>query len=331
MTPRTTPRLAFHASDAVRAALATIGRTEDLRFSPDGRLLAIAGFTKNRCLILRIQLKATPDGPCVTANDFMELASEGITKVHGVDFLDDRTLALANRDRRATIVQLPEGELGGRQCEVPTLQEIRTTPFCRVKAPGSIGVMRDPGGGVSVLVCNNYIHRVTRHVLDPDDGYRVTRNQVFLRRGLKIPDGVAVSGDGEWIAISSHHTNDVKVFSTSARLGRLAKAVGIMKDANFPHGLRFTADGRYLLVADAGSQAVNVYARGDTWAGPHEPVRSALVLDDETFARGRVNLEEGGPKGIDIDRTGTVVAVTCDTQPLAFYSLADFIGELPLS
>jgi DNA-binding beta-propeller fold protein YncE len=187
--------------------------------------------------------------------------------------------------------------------------------------------MREPGGGVSVLVCNNYIHRVTRHVLEPEAGYRVKRNQVFLRRGLKIPDGVTVSSDGQWIAISSHHTNDVKVFSTSARLGRLAKAVGILKNANFPHGLRFTADGRYLLVADAGSPVVHVYVRGETWAGTREPVRSAVVLDDKTFARGRENVEEGGPKGIDIDPTGTVVAVTCDTQPLAFYALADFIGE----
>ena len=32
----------FKASAAVRAALSAIGRTEDLRFSPDNRLLAIA-------------------------------------------------------------------------------------------------------------------------------------------------------------------------------------------------------------------------------------------------------------------------------------------------
>ncbi|UVK57266.1 hypothetical protein DBIPINDM_003762 [Mesorhizobium sp. AR02] len=42
------PAIAFTASEGVRAALSAIGRTEDLRFSPDNRLLAIAGYARKR-------------------------------------------------------------------------------------------------------------------------------------------------------------------------------------------------------------------------------------------------------------------------------------------
>lgn len=319
-------QIPIRATEPVQAALGDVGRTEDLRFSPDGTLLVLAGFTKKRCLVLRVGVETGEQGPLVTIDDHMYVTSDGISNVHGVDFLDSRTLALANRDRRATVIRLPDGEPGGKTYHAPCLEEIRSRPFCRVKAPGSIGVLRRPDGSVSVLVCNNYIHRVTRHELDPQRDYRVTRNEVFLRRGLNLPDGVGVSPDGEWVAVSGHHSNDVRLFSMSRRVGRLATAAGVMTGVNFPHGLRFTADGRFLLVAGAGSPVINVYERGETWAGEHAPVCKAVVLDADTFTRGRLTAEEGGPKGIDIHPAG-VVAVTCEEQTLALFALSAFTGE----
>ncbi|MGK2965137.1 MAG: YncE family protein [Tepidiformaceae bacterium] len=318
------PSAPLETTPAVDAALARVGRTEDARFSPDGRVLILAGFERKRCLLLRITVTHTPAGPNVSADDFMELVSDGITKVHGLDFIDTHTLAVANRDGRVSIVPIPPGELGGRMCDVAALAHVGTTLFCRVKAPGSIAVRREPDGTASLLVCNNYIHRVTRHVVDPSAGYQVTANSVFLRRTLKIPDGITVSHDNRWIAVSSHHTNNVKIFDGTKSLGRLAKPVGILRDAHYPHGLRFTADDRHLLVADAGSPAIHVYDSDSGWTGTHDP-RVVTVLDDETFARGRTNAEEGGPKGLDIDPSGTVVAVTCEEQSLAFHPLASFL------
>jgi len=55
------------------------------------------------------------------------------------------------------------------------------------------------------------------------------------------------------------------------------------------------------------------------------------VLDDDTFNRGRANPQEGGPKGLDLDRSGKVMAVTCEEQALAFFSLADVTGAEELS
>ncbi|TIT44856.1 MAG: hypothetical protein E5W75_24920, partial [Mesorhizobium sp.] len=92
------PGIAFKASAAVRAALSAIGRTEDLRFSPDNRLLAIAGYARKRLLVLRIDVEAGSDGPDVTIHGFMELTSGDMGEIHGLDFIDDRTLAIGNRD-----------------------------------------------------------------------------------------------------------------------------------------------------------------------------------------------------------------------------------------
>jgi hypothetical protein len=44
-------------------------------------------------------------------------------------------------------------------------------------------------------------------------------------------------------------------------------------------------------------------------------------MDDETFLRGRHNRREGGPKGIDVDPSTDVIAVTSECQPLAFFDL----------
>lgn len=319
------PQIEFKASDGVRAALSNLGRTEDVRFSPDNRLLAIAGFGRNRCLILRIDIEHGPTGPGIFIADHMELTSSGIGEVHGIDFVDDRTLAIANRNGLVAILKLPEGELAGRHCHVEPVRQIRGSPFCKLETPGSVAVKRETNGRLSLLVCNNYAHQVTRHVLSRRS-YRPWRNRVLLKRGLDLPDGIALSHNGQWIAVSSHNTNDIKMFYASAPLGPETEPAGILRNAIYPHGLRFTPDDRHILVADAGSPVIYVYDCETDWRGSRAPSRRIVVLDDDTFMRGRTNIQEGGPKGLDIDRSNNVVAITCEEQTLAFFPLASILG-----
>ncbi|MBZ9996916.1 hypothetical protein [Mesorhizobium sp. BH1-1-4] len=171
----TIPPVAFRASQAVRAALSALGRTEDLRFSPDNRLLAIAGFARKRCLLLRIDIEMRPDGPGITIHDFVELRSDGIGEVHGLDFIDDRTLVVANRDGQLAIFALPVESMAGQHREITALRRIDGKPFCKLRTPGSVVARRESGGRVSLLVCNNYTHLVTRHVAIRWLGYRTVR------------------------------------------------------------------------------------------------------------------------------------------------------------
>lgn len=318
-------QLELRASNAVRSILSEIGRTEDVRFSPDNGRLVLAGYGLNHLLILRISIEASGAGPRVVADDFMELTSDGITSAHGLDFLDEGTLAVANRDGLVSIVEIPPGELAGRHSRVDPISTLSGGIFCKLKSPGSIAARREARGRISLLVCNNYIHRVTQHVVDPARGYRVRKNRVLMERSLDIPDGIAVSYDERWIAVSNHNTHEVLLFDAAAPLGPWTEPAGVLTGSDYPHGLRFTPDDGYLLVADAGAPLIQVYERGSGWAGTRGPIRSVTVLDDETFNRGRANPQEGGPKGLDIDRSGKVVAVTCEEQALAFFALSPII------
>ncbi|WP_192900587.1 MULTISPECIES: hypothetical protein [Mesorhizobium] len=49
---------------------------------------------------------------------------------------------------------------------------------------------------------------------------------------------------------------------------------------------------RHILVADAGSRMVRVYAGDGDWNGHRMPTRSVTVLDEDTFLRG-----QGQPRG----------------------------------
>ena len=98
----------------------------------------------------------------------------------------------------------------------------------------------------------------------------------------------------------------------------------------YPHGLRFTEDGRHLVVADAGAPCIHVFAaRGGDWSGVHDPIATLEVMDDETFQRGRYNPQEGGPKGLDIDRTSRLLAVTSEHQPLALFDARQVLTTAP--
>jgi DNA-binding beta-propeller fold protein YncE len=257
----------------------------------------------------------------------MELVSDGIGRVHGIDFIDDRTVVVANRDGLVTLIELPAGAPAGRSVRIESFVEVRGSGAALVDSPGSVAAARTGAGMIDLIVCNNYVDHVTRHALDPGAKFREVDSAIAFRRGLEIPDGVAVTNDGRWAAISSHYTHDVKVFPAAAQQVGTPKPAGALRNVNYPHGLRFTPGDGHLLVADAGSPFIHVYARGEQWGGARKPARSVVVLDEETFVRGRKNPEEGGPKGLDIDRSGAVVAVTCEQRALAFFPLSAFVPE----
>jgi DNA-binding beta-propeller fold protein YncE len=194
--------------------------------------------------------------------------------------------------------------------------------FKKVHTPGSVAVSPLGEGRYDILACNNYAHQVTRHRLIGGVPMEVRRNRVLLEDGLKLPDGVAFSPAARWIAISNHDTGDVLMYRNNRRLDRSSAPIGYLRGAGYPHGVRFTADGQFVFVADAGAPVVRVYfAIGGGWRGTRDPLISLRVLNEETYWLGRTNPQEGGPKGIDIDGGMRVLATTCERQPLAFFDL----------
>jgi hypothetical protein len=329
------PQIPVKIAETARCALETIGRTEDVRFSPDNQTLALAGFKKKCCLLLRIDVRPSVRRPRVVITDSLEVVSPGISLVHGLDFLDDHTLAIANRDGFVSLIELPPPPWQGRTCEVAPRLCFSAATGAAVHSPGSVAVLKDAVGNPLFLTCENFAHHVSRHEIDPHPNCAVKTSRVLFSRGLSIPDGIAVSQDGRWIAVSSHDTKDVKIFDVHLPGGVDTEAAGVLSRAGYPHGLRFTSDDQRIIVADAGDPWVHIYERGESWQGEHFPARSVPVISEEAFERGRfdpkigVNLQEGGPKGIDIDKTGSVLVATCEEQPLAVFALSEILGRQP--
>jgi glycosyltransferase involved in cell wall biosynthesis/DNA-binding beta-propeller fold protein YncE len=314
-------RIEVIASEGVHKVLAELGRTEDVKFSPSHRRIAVAGFSKNKIVVLDVDIGTSRSRKQVFLTDFLEITSPGLHAPHGVFFMDEETLVVANREGGISILKLPARDAESRSLVIPSLEAAGVDQW--VYSPGSVSVSRIDQDRYAILVCNNYAHYVSRHILSTAGGHlRVESNKVLLSRGLDIPDGVAVNRDGRWIAISNHNTHSVLLFANTPQLNQQSEPDGILRNVNCPHGLRFTTDDEFLLVADAGSPHVHVYAKdGDSWRGVRDPVTSFQVMDTGTFLRGRYNPQEGGPKGIDIDTGMDVLVTTSEHQALAFFDL----------
>src|SRR5262249_17409923 len=148
-------------------------------------------------------------------------------------------------------------------------------------------------------------------------------NEVLFKKWLIVPDSVSVSKDKQWIAVSNHNPHTVLIYANNRPLNESSDPDGILRGTYYPHGLRFTSDGRFILVADAELPYVNVYEAHDgDWRGVRNPLVSFRVLNNEDYLSDPDDFAgERGPKGIDIDHTANIFVTTCKTKPLAFFDL----------
>ena len=119
----------------VQATLAQLGRTEDVRFSPDNRRLALAGYGEDTCLLLDIRIDAShPDG-AIAITGFTKLISDDLVEPHGFDFIDDDTLVVANRKGSVAVFDL----------SITSCEQIRIgTPGIASPAPTGCGAYIRP-------------------------------------------------------------------------------------------------------------------------------------------------------------------------------------------
>ena len=324
-------RIEYAAPQYVSDVIAGIGRTEDIKFSPSNRRLAVACFDQLRILVFDISITPATDGPKISLTNAIEIFAEHLSQPHGIDFVDEETVAVANRPGSVCIIALPAAETGYKSHRLTLLTVLHSEDVELVRAPGSVSVIRKTHNECDLLVCNNFIHTVTRHTLRLEPTPAVGDHRLLLNRWLNIPDGICVSPEQRWIAISNHSSHNVVIYENTPALDVTSNPDGILLGVSCPHGLRFTQDGNYLFVADAGAPYVHVYGReGPDWRGVHRPLISWRVLDQDTYLRGRINPMEGGPKGIDIDDDMTVLAMTNQHQALAFFDVRSILKSAPL-
>jgi hypothetical protein len=321
----------YTAQQSVTDAVGSLGRTEDVRFSPSNRRLAVASFIRNRIVVFDIDIASSLGATQIALTGGVELSSPALRLPHGLDFIDDNTLIVTSRGSEGRVdgptanvalFKLPPGEEIVRTHEVLPIARWPANGATLLNTPGSVAVTHVEEDVGEVLICNNYGHTVTRHLLDRAADGAMTNSEILLNKYLYGPDGVSLSPDRRWIAVSNHTTHNVLLYENSPDLNSDAKPDGILRCIYYPHGLRFSADGRHLFVADAGAPYLHIYAQDpDQWRGVRHPVATVRIMDEAVFQRGRCNPENGGPKGLDIDACSNILVVTSECQPLAFFDV----------
>lgn len=322
------PRMSFLPSDGVKNAMANLGRTEDVQFSPDNRRLAIAGFRENKILILDIKIKTAKGKILVLCEDWLEITSPGFNYPHGLFWIDSGTLIVANRGAEAPIIKIPSKKPDNRSVEIVPVETIKRGRDL-LHTPGSVSVSKISRDLYDVVICNNYAHNVSWHLLDERNNFAPNGSCRLLAKGLDIPDGISHSHSGEWLAVSNHSKNSVFIFKNDSSLDEDSEPIGKLRGMSCPHGLRFSHDDRYIFVADAGAPLVHVYQMDHRcWSGKHFPVYDLRVIDGETFSRGHTNSQEGGPKGIDLTSDDRVLVVSCEEEPIVFFDVRKIFETL---
>lgn len=318
------------APQQVVDAIAAMGRTEDIRFSPDRRRLAVAAILRAQIFVFDIEVRLSATGKQVHLGAVIELSSDHLLAPHGLDFIDNDTLAVANREGDLCLFRLPPRS-GAAQGELHLLQSFPSSDR-ELLGPGSVAASRRDDGQYELLVCRNFGHRISRHVLNPAHGHALSEERILLGKWLEIPDGISLDPARRWLAVSSHNTQSVLLYAYTEALDAESDPQAVLRGASYPHGLRFSDDGRYLLLADAGAPYVHIYHQTDgDWRGVYDPALSLRVMDDQLFRSGNANPQEGGPKGLDIDCSAGVLVTSCKTQPLAFYDLAPVLAAVERS
>lgn len=316
-------------------------RTEDVKFSSSGRRLAVAA--TDGCIILyAVDVAARP----VRLTAQVELRSAALLVPHGVDFLSEDILVVANRNGNLAFFQVPPAHQWHSPCDVTPLLEVQSRLF------GATGVTRKlrerdlycGPGSVRLLdgilyVCCNYQNTVSTFSCQLDrDRVMVQEGVVVAHAGLEVVDGIAMSADGNLMALSDHDHHRVAVYRRIDKTDRDRPAFELScsltdVDMHYAHGLRFDREARRLYVADAGGRFIHVFTSTDGWAS--DATASTVKtrgVDEDAFLKSQSvvppehRMLEGGTKGLDIHPDGKVVAVTCRNQVLRFLDI-DGAGE----
>ena len=240
----------FNAPPHVREAVAALGRTEDVKLSPSNRRLAIIDHFKDKIVVFDLSVRNRLE---INLENTIEITSSYLKRPHGLDFVDDNKIIVANREGCACIFEIP-AETNG-QC---VLEPTTVLNYREISSPGSVAVVRREHGLDEAVICNDYTNKITKHLVDVKDGCSIKGDTLLLNKWIRFPDGICVSKNREWIAVSNHDTHAVFVYRNDESLNPLSPPDAILRHY-YPHGLHFAAEDRFILAASAGAPYINIY------------------------------------------------------------------------
>ena len=128
-------RVKYGCSNEVASAIDAIGRTEDVQLSPDGRRLAIAGFGKSYLLILDAEIGGGGETPyTVHFGRSLKVLSASFAQPHGIAWVNNEVLIVANRHGAAPLLHIPRG-VNGTEIVAHPVFTIGATPVGHLQEP----------------------------------------------------------------------------------------------------------------------------------------------------------------------------------------------------
>jgi 6-phosphogluconolactonase (cycloisomerase 2 family) len=331
--------LNYQTSPEIKAVINSLGRTEDIKFSPDGKYFAIAEYLAAKIRFFGISISGDGLSQVVEITKCTTITSSHFHEPHGITFLGNEYFVVANRTGDVTLFKCPSESSELSEVELMPLASFKgQRHFGEISSPGSVESYKISDNKYRVLVCNNYIHTVVSFVVNLGEKIRVKNNGILIRRFLAIPDGITISPNKKWVAISNHTTNEVLIYRLIPQLNwitahfgtilnRFAKPVGKLTGLSYAHGLRFSNDGTKIFVADAGEPFLNIYQSNDgNWDKQFEPSRKIKTIDDIAFEKESGNPQEGGIKGLDLGNNNQLLATTTEHQVLSFFAVDNLLS-----
>lgn len=301
-------------------------RTEDIRFSPSGRILAVVA-TSGNIYLFAVDTSSRP----IQVTKHAILHSANLASPHGIDFVSEDVVVVANRSGWITFYRIPDVKIWQDNMNIEPIHEMGSEWFgSKGSTRKSNGRMVNCGPGSirvrdrQLFVCCNNRSSVTAHPFTlRKEKIETGEGTIVAQKELEIPDGLSLSRDGKWIAVGDHEYRRITIYRSADQLPLCE-----LRDPELshPHGICFDPTGQALYVADAGERGMHVFVSADEWATSMN--RSSFTIpavEQEAFRKTKDSVAEkyraleGGIKGVDVDSTGRILATTCQNQMLRFF------------
>lgn len=316
-------KLTYTTSDEIRKRIGKIGRTEDVNISPDNHSFILADFLDDKLHQFSYRLRNGNDHRIEITN-YCQITSAAIKKPHGVCFLDNHRIVVCNRSGGVSIFSLPniDDEICTLNLEPEKVISGDGLLTAKVTTPGSVHPLQISENSYRIFICNNHRHTITSHDIELNDRIKVANNGILIENSLRFPDGISISPDGRWIAISNHDYGQVALYENNSSLNKHTPPSETLDGPVCPHGICFNSDDGKLVVTDAATQYIYIYeSENGNWGKVIRSPRAVKLLDDDTFYYGKTGLKDGGVKGIAIDKSNSILITTHRMEVLGFYNL----------